>query len=168
MGREPDPSPSPATARVSNAEAVAQLVIGALWFAILVGAIFFTASMSARTALAVGLGLFLVELSIFIALVAVGWSGPKRPIPLAVFAFGWVGWNVISGMCLDLYVLASYPRSYPLPLLEGILCFALALAPIVVTVALAVLVERVRRWLVSRHVGPGDTSSGRTADAPLL
>jgi hypothetical protein len=149
MGQELDPSPPPATSRVPEVEAGVQLVVGALWFAILIGAIFFLDSVSTRTGLAIGLGLFLVELASVIALTAIGWQGPIRGAPLAVFAFGWVGWNVISGTCLALYVLESYPPS----LLQGILCFALAFAPIVLTIALWVLAERVRRWLVSRHVG---------------
>jgi hypothetical protein len=43
--------------------------------------------------------------------------------------------------------------TYPPLLLKGILLCVLAIAPMGVTVAVALLADKVRRWLVSRQVG---------------
>lgn len=152
MGQELHPSPSPATSRAPEERAGVQLVAVALFFAILVGAIFFLAflaSSSVRTLLYLGLGLFLVELASVIVLTAVGWSGELHGYPLVVFALSWLGWNALSGACLALYVFVA---TYPPSLLQGILLCVLGFAPMVVTVAVALLADMVRRWLVSRHV----------------
>jgi hypothetical protein len=151
MAQEPNQPSPPATSQPPEYPPWADFIAVGISFAVIVGVILVISHLTPQVLLAVGLVMLLVELTLLIALTAVGWQGQVEGYPLLVVALGWLGWNTISGTCIAMYVWVyvwdiSRTLTFTLSLI-------VALAPAVLSVALAMLLDKIRRWIVSRHVG---------------